>query len=30
MTDVDNDNNEKEPEEMIPYYFSNWKKIKII
>lgn len=27
MTDVDNDNDEKEPEEMIPYYFSNWKKI---
>jgi hypothetical protein len=27
MTDKDNDNNEKEPEEMIPYYFSNWKKI---
>ena len=27
MTDEDNDNNEKEPEEMIPYYFSNCKKI---
>lgn len=27
MTDEDNDNNEKEPEEMIPYYFSNWKKM---
>ena len=27
MTEVDNDNNEKESEEMIPYYFSNWKKI---
>ena len=27
MTDVDNDNNEKEPEEMIPYYFSNQNEI---
>ena len=30
MTDVDNDNNEKEPEQMIPYYFSNWKKINFL